>query len=130
MINYKKKEQKNSRNSLVFVLGSILWVSIIFLFSSKPNLHSPFSYNADFILRKIAHIMEYMILTGLAWKALLPRAKSNLLLVVFLLVFSAAVLDECHQLFVVGREGSLRDVLFDTGGIFLAWYFIGRKTKK
>ncbi len=123
----KKDNRKNSRRSLVFVLGAILWLSVIFLFSAEPNLRSPFSYNVDFVLRKIAHIVEYLILTVLVWKALLPRAKGNLLLAVFLIVLSAAVLDECHQLFVAGREGTLRDVLFDAGGIFIAWYFIIRK---
>lgn len=125
----KKNKLKKDNNRTVFVLGTIFWLGIIFLFSAEPNLQSPFSHNTDLILRKTAHIAEYFILTFLLWKALLPRVRSNLLLVVFLLALSGAVLDECHQMFVAGREGTLRDVLFDMVGILSAIYFIIRKSK-
>jgi VanZ family protein len=128
-VGMKKEKKNNHRRSLIFVLGTILWLSVIFLFSAEPNLRSPFSYGVDLVLRKIAHITEYIILTVLVWKAVSSRTKNNLLLAVFLIVFSAAVLDECHQLFVMGREGSLRDVLFDAIGIISAIYFISRKEK-
>lgn len=126
----KKKDRNNRRRSLVFILGAILWLSVIFLFSSEPNLRSSFPYNVDLVLRKIAHIIEYFILTVLLYKALQPSLKKHLLVGVVLLALGWAIFDEWHQLFVAGREGALRDVLFDAGGIFIARYFIIRKTKK
>jgi hypothetical protein len=124
----KKKQTKGKKYRIIFVLGLILWLGIIFLFSSEQNLHSSFSYNVDLILRKIAHIIEYFILTFLVYKALF-FFKNHSLTSIFLVSLSYAFLDEWHQSFVVGREGTIRDVAFDLIGILLCVYFI-RKLKK
>jgi len=42
-------------------LPVIIWASLIFYLSNIPHLKTNFEY--DFILRKIAHIVEYFILT-------------------------------------------------------------------
>ena len=126
----EKNKVKNKKNRWVFALATIFWLGVIFLFSAEPNLRSPFSYEADLVLRKFAHIAEYFILTFLIYKALsVGKAKSNLLLVSFLIALIGAVFDECHQMFVAGREGAIRDVLFDAVGILFAIYFIFRKSK-
>ncbi|EKE11769.1 MAG: acetobutylicum phosphotransbutyrylase [uncultured bacterium] len=126
----EKNKVKNKKNRWVFALATIFWLGVIFLFSSEPNLRSSFSYEADLVLRKFAHIAEYFILTFLIYKALsIRKARSNLLLVSFLLALIAAVFDEYHQMFVVGREGAFRDVMFDAVGIIFAIYFIFRKLK-
>ena len=113
---------------IIFVLGLIFWLGVIFLFSSEQSLHSPFSHNVDLFLRKMAHILEYFILTFFVYWALF-FFKNNLLLSIFLVALSYAFFDEWHQSFVIGREGTLRDVLFDLVGIFLGVYFINKQRR-
>lgn len=124
----KKKPSKEKKYRVVFVLGLIFWLGIIFLFSSEQNLRSSFSYNIDLVLRRTAHIVEYFILTFLIYKVLFFFKKPSLKSI-FLLSLSYAFLDEWHQSFIVGREGTVRDVAFDLVGILLGLYFI-RKLKE
>jgi len=44
-----------------------------------------------------------------------------------------AILDEFHQIFVPGRDGSIRDFMTDTIGIFFAvliYFYISKKSKQ
>lgn len=47
-----------------------LWAGLIFFLSHQPDLRSGLPGQWDFILRKLAHITEYAILTLLLIKAL------------------------------------------------------------
>lgn len=98
-------------------LPVFLWVVLIFYLSSIPDLRSDFPNTMDFVLRKIAHVLEYAVLAALLARAW-PKRKY-----LFWEVFVAAALyaasDEIHQLFVTGRAGSFRDVLIDSIGAFL-----------
>ena len=72
---------------------------------------------SNFIIRKSAHFIEYMILSILVTNVVnlyLNKKRSILITVIF--VFLYACSDEFHQLFVQGRQGSFRDVLIDTAG--------------
>ncbi|MDW8803165.1 VanZ family protein [Clostridium sp. A1-XYC3] len=117
---------------LVFV-----WMAIIFIFSNQPavvsdeksrlvirvfqflglNLDSILGELANFIIRKIAHFLEYLILYLLLFNALSKgiSLKKKLILALFI-VFLYACTDEFHQLFVSGRTGRIRDVIIDTFG--------------
>ncbi len=102
----------------------IIWAGLIFCLSSIPNLKTRFEY--DFILRKIAHAIEYFILTFLLYRAF--RGSFNIGILQFFvypatLSFFYAVSDEFHQSFVSGRSASIRDVLIDTIGI-LGFYIV------
>lgn len=71
----------------------------------------------EYLLRKLAHFGEYLLL-GLLLYALLrrrfsPVAAAGLALV---LAVAFACTDEWHQLSVPGRDGNLRDVLIDSAG--------------
>ena len=73
--------------------------------------------NLQFITRKSAHFIEYMILSIFVTNVVnlyLNKKRSILITVIF--VFLYACSDEFHQLFVQGRQGSFRDVLIDTAG--------------
>lgn len=107
----------------VFLLT--VWMAVIFIFSSFPG--SPVRYELPttlYIERKSAHVLEFLLLTFLAWNAFrsfFPKEKIGFILLVaggFSLLY--AFLDETHQLFVPGREGKVTDVLFDSAGILLA----------
>lgn len=79
------------------------------------------------VVRKTAHVTEYGVLTLLIWRARRkplrndPRPWSwGLAGRVVLLAIFCACADEFHQSFVPSREGTVRDVLFDTSGAVAA----------
>ena len=105
----------------------IVWMAIIFFFSGIPYLKSELKY--DFILRKIAHITEYFILTFLLYRAFKGSFHINvfrLFAYPAALSFLYAVSDEIHQSFIPGRTCTVRDVLIDSIGIlgFCAIYIL------
>ncbi len=103
----------------------VLWIGIIFFFSHQPDLKSDLPNQWDFILRKLAHISEYAILTFLLIRALsnYQLSKKKIILWSVFLAILYAVSDEYHQTFIFGREGTIRDVLIDSAGVFFALLF-------
>jgi len=99
-------------------------MAIIIAFSSVPSLDPHLgSEILDTVTRKIAHIGEYSILIYLLVRALrqekLNLSAQGILQVAFLVALAFAISDEYHQLFVLGREGTFRDVSIDAVGITL-----------
>ena len=110
-----------------------LWCALIYYLSSIPSLKSDFSSDIDFILRKIAHMAEYGILTILLFRAYYKSngfaiRKSISFAIIFALTYALA--DEYHQSFVFGRQGSLNDVFIDGLGVFFVAFLIYKKVKK
>lgn len=117
----------------------IFWMGIIYFLSSQPDLKSGFESWLDFILRKMAHIAEYGILTFLAWRVIaggketeFPKGNSvskmpQFLIYAIIFSFLFSVSDEYHQTFVAGRLGSYQDVLIDSAGIAIAGIEIWRR---
>lgn len=115
---------------LKFWLPVIIWAGFIFWLSSIPDLES--GLEQDFLLRKIAHILEFAILTFLFLRALAKEKLSNKKIVIYSIIFAIfyALIDEYHQTFIQGRRGSLRDVGIDGVGILIMawmWYYKNRK---
>ena len=92
----------------------------------------------DAMLRNVAHASEFALLTVLSYMALSSTNKisnktsyaespvkllrsDNEMNIIFTLWFSIlnSIFDEYHQLFVIGRDGSIQDVLIDMIGIVL-----------
>src|SRR5919108_2331710 len=88
----------------------ILWMAVIFVLSDIPSLASPFEPFYDFVLRKLAHMGVYAVLTVLLFHALRRHtdSKKQAWLLAALLAGIYALSDEWHQTFVPGRQGSLR----------------------
>jgi VanZ family protein len=100
-------------------------MGVIFILSSVPDLKT--DLKEDFILRKIAHILEFTVLTFLLFRAISAgkSAQSQSVLggeIIYSLIiaFFYAFFDELHQLFVEGRQCSFRDVGIDSIGILIA----------
>ena len=96
----------------------MIWAALIFYLSSIPHLKT--DLKCDYILRKIAHVVEYFIFTFLlyrAFKGSFNMSASKLFIYPAILSFLYAASDEFHQSFVPGRGPSVRDVLIDTIGI-------------
>jgi len=111
-------------------LPVIVWAGIIFTLSSIPNLKS--GLEQDFALRKIAHILEYAILTYLLIRAFhsFTSQHKKILMSAIMISFVYALSDEFHQAFVFGRKGRIEDVIIDSIGILLIaflWYYLARK---
>ena len=107
--------------------------AVIYYFSSIPNLRSDLPNQWDFVLRKIAHMTEYGILTIFLFRAYFKGneftiKKSISFAIMFALTY--AFTDEYHQTFIFGRQGSLNDVFIDSLGIFFIAFLIYRKVKK
>ncbi|MBU1999279.1 MAG: VanZ family protein [Candidatus Omnitrophica bacterium] len=100
-------------------LPVFFWCWLIFYFSSIPNLKTQWGA-WDLILRKAAHISEYLILTWLLYRGVRGSFRLTNFYLYFwpsLLALLYAVSDELHQAFVPGRGPSLRDILIDSIGI-------------
>ncbi len=110
----------------------VLWSGIIFYFSSVPNLKiSQFGF-LDFVLRKAAHITEYVVLCIFYIRALKNTTKlSDKKIYLFSVIFSIvyAITDEIHQSFVPTRNCNIFDLFFDTVGVGLG-KFVYKKILK
>ena len=116
----------------------IIWMLIIFVFShqaySGETTHSILevifpsisqSSNIDilnFIVRKTAHITEYLILTLITISLLKEYTKEEkiIILLSIIICFTYACTDEIHQAFIPGRSSLFNDVLIDTLGGLIA----------
>lgn len=117
------------RRALELWVPVAFWMGLIFWLSSIPGLHVAKGM-VDFVLRKMAHIFMFFVLTVLYFRSnqeTFPSA-SEARVVAWSVAAAGlyAVSDEMHQLFVPHRGPSLHDVLIDGVGIALAallWWF-------
>ena len=125
--NQTAVQSSNTSNMIVNVINEILGVDI----------------EDDTVIRKVAHATEFAILTIFTYVALSSTNKisnqtsyaespvklmrsDNEMNIVFTLWFTIlnAIFDEYHQLFVDGRDGSIKDVLIDLIGIVIVLIII------
>ncbi|ADQ08061.1 VanZ family protein [Caldicellulosiruptor hydrothermalis 108] len=102
---------------------------LIEFITGKDLINSNNRKNFEFLIRKIAHVTEYFILSMLFYKAFYeynknPK-KSFILTATFSILY--AISDEIHQVFVSDRGPSPVDVMIDSVGIF--GYFVVKKSK-
>ena len=116
MLSSKQKKQ------LLFLLLAALWGYLIFYLSNTPDLASSLPRQYDFVLRKLAHIFVFAVLTYLV-AASLDSQKRHYLLFVIIAALVYALVDEVHQSFIQGRVGSGRDILVDSVGVYLGIWF-------
>jgi VanZ family protein len=98
-------------------LPVVLWLGVIFAFSSIPSLSSGLG-TWDYVLRKGAHMTEYAVLACLLARAVGSYGWA------FALAVAYAATDEFHQTFVRGRHGTPVDVAIDGVGALIglwAW---------
>ena len=123
--------------SLIFL---ILWCLLIFYFSNQPGSVSSHSSGLivkmvriiiptgnvgllTFIIRKLAHMFLYFVLTILTYNCFKQfNFKKKYLIILFCFVY--AISDEIHQLFIVNRSCELRDVLIDMIGVLIGYFLV------
>lgn len=131
---------------ILLVLLIVIWMGVIFSFSSKNGEQSSKSsgrvtktvisvcypaYSSmaekeqerifgifNFLIRKAAHFTEYFILAVLVTFLIITFDKKGFSAIIFAASICAAFAagDEIHQGFVSGRNPSVKDVLIDTSG--------------
>jgi VanZ family protein len=110
-------------------LPPLIWMGIIFYFSSYPKVSIAENSLYAFVFFKTLHLIEYGILFFLLFRALNSFDEEKLSLkymfaFTFLIAILYALSDEIHQTFVPTREGRLRDVFIDTAGMLLMYIYI------
>ena len=97
-----------------------LWCGLIFWLSGRPGLDLMHVWGdmtwlelLDFVLRKMAHMVEYGVLFLLARRGLSDRKA-----LLFCLLY--AISDEVHQAFVPTRGPKVTDVAIDVLGSYVA----------
>lgn len=93
----------------------VLWMSLIFYFSSLPASKIPTTI-PDFI----PHFIEYAVLSYLVLRAVDFRKEvfSGFISVAY------AASDEFHQIFVFGRDAGMKDVAVDALGVLTIIFLI------
>ena len=132
-----------------YFIPSLVIMIFIFMFSQQTGNESsgmssnvvhflqnyfPFISNYDLlhtVIRKMAHMSEYALLTGSFLYAYSHYHLSSQKIYFYSLLstFLYACSDEIHQLFITGRTGQLFDVCIDTcgGRILLLVIFLSKK---
>ena len=144
--------------TIFFWVLTIFWIVTIFKLSAQDATDSSnmshvimtfinetlnVEIKDDLIIRKVAHALEYALLTFLSYMALSSTNKisnktsyaespvklmrsDNEMNIIFTLWFTIlnAIFDEYHQLFVTGRDGSIFDVMIDMIGIVIVLIII------
>ena len=110
-------------------LPAIIWMGIIFYFSSRLNTSVTGEFLFDFIFFKSLHMIEYATLYFLLFRgfySLNNKRITNNDKFLFPIILSVlyAFSDEIHQTFVPTREGKIRDVFIDTAGILIMYIYI------
>jgi len=110
----------------------ILWMLVIFSFSSIPQVATTQIYWQDFALKKTAHMIEYAVLAVLLFRALRSEkiGVKKSALIAFLFSAFYGMTDEFHQGFTPGREPHIRDVVFDTIGAGIGTYYLWKLLPK
>ena len=141
----------------------VLWMALIFSFSNQKDVDSSkvsdgfidrtvvkiykiFNENITkekeneiiekytYPIRKLAHYTLYFVLGILAFLVVKDYSINKKLIIYSLLIcFLYACSDEFHQLFVIGRSASIKDVIIDTFGSFCSisiFYIFNKKISK
>jgi VanZ family protein len=122
---------RNPRSALALLAlwaPPIALMAVIFALSAQPDLSSGLG-TLDTILRKLAHMTEYGLLTFLLWRPLREHFGDRTAVGVALAVALAyAGTDEWHQTHVEGRHGTPVDVLIDAVGMTAVALALLRRT--
>lgn len=137
---------KLTKKKLINLVLLIIWMSFIFYMSGKTanastkdsnfvinlinslglNFSENFGEFASVIVRKGAHLTEYMVLCILICNVISDYIEKDTRIYIYSIigVFLYACSDELHQIFVPGRAGRFTDVLIDTTGGIIGIFII------
>lgn len=112
---------------ILYWLPAFIVMAVIFALSSRQRINVSDTKAVNFSLFKTLHVLEYALLYFLLFRAFLKslgkkkRKKAYLFAVIVSVLY--AISDELHQTFTPTREGSPRDIVIDTIGIYLMFQY-------
>ncbi len=108
----------------LYIFLVCFYMIIIFVLSSIPDYNNTETFNLFYLLspnlQNLLHIPEYSILSillFLLFKYYFPFYKAVILSIGISILYS--IMDEIHQIFVIGRVCSITDLYLDFIGILL-----------
>ena len=114
-------------------LPPLLWMALIFHFSSGSVPVASTVYWQDFTVKKTGHMLLFGALAILLYRAFVGEGMDRKKAAIWAIILSTFYggTDEFHQLFTQGREARVRDVLIDGIGAsvftFLIYYILPKK---
>ncbi len=134
---YSAKEKtgmKQIKTYLSLWLPVVVWCSLIFYFSSIPNLKTAQDPVWDEVIRSVLHLIIYAVLFFLFFRAINAQKKEKNYFWPLILPIFYSISDELHQSLVPTRTFQLKDLVVDFLGIFLAclclWKLLPTAPKK
>lgn len=126
---------KSSHWHLLFGLGALSYMALIFYLSSQSNIKVPMKHFR--FKDKVLHCIEYGVLAGLLFSALYKFQGRKRLLFAIVLSSLYGLGDEIHQYYVPGRTADPYDFLADCVGSVLGasamafiYFMIGKRAPK
>lgn len=114
----------NSGQKSDFITLIVLKILNFFFFLPSNIINIDF---ISFIIRKIAHVLEYFILNFSFYfgfyKNYQKTSKNKLILLAIIFSIIYSITDELHQTFVPNRVGSYKDVIIDSMGCLIFYLF-------
>ena len=121
------------------ILLVLIWMAVIFIMSSFNATESSnqsniivniivniFNINninlVSFIIRKLAHFTEYLILGILTYNLINNHNKKTYIAIIICVLY--AISDEIHQMFVPGRSCQILDMTIDSLGSITGIYLL------
>jgi VanZ family protein len=105
---------------IIKFLPAVIWMMIIYYFSSIPTTSVVGTDTQRFIILKSFHLIEYAVLGILLYFAYKKYRYT------IISAYLYAISDELHQSFTPGRNCRFTDTLFDLVGILIGLFFINR----
>lgn len=139
-----------NKKVFLYLVFTVLCMTIIFTFSSKNShlsngtskkvidrgitiyeyiFHQEVDHNQviqklNYPVRKVAHYSIYFLLGIFVYYFIFYSRCKYKVITSIGICFLYAVLDEVHQLFVIGRTGQVLDIFIDTMGSITAIFFL------
>lgn len=103
------------------ILLSVIWMSLIFYFSSLPASSTGPDTVTFKVISKMIHfiifgILSMLYLYSLKWRMPIQRTGMWVFILSLFLTIIYAITDEYHQSFSSGRYSSVKDVILDASG--------------
>lgn len=105
-------------------LPVFIWAFLIFYLSSLPIPAVSAVGWQEFAVKKFAHMVVYGVLAILLYRTLKFENIRRAAILSVAISALYGVTDEYHQSFTPGRGPSIKDVIFDTIGAYLAVYVL------
>ena len=119
---------KRILRKLSFWLPVVLWMALIFKFSSGTIPVASTVFWQDFAFKKTGHALLFGALAILIYRGLIGEGINKKKALIWAIIFSTfyGATDEFHQSFTQGREARVRDVIIDGLGAFAFTYVLHR----